>query len=265
MSADLLRAIEHAAVRGWPALESADIDGWIWRSTSGGSIRANSAATVTWHGTDIAQTIETCEVLYRAREAPCVFTISDVSMPSDLDARLAARGYARGDDHVTMAKALPMAVSRPVLSGPLLPANAHTSTTPTDAWFATYLSGLSEDRRGVARRLIANLPAQALFVSVTPVALERDPQPLTSSTGQTTSTGVTILDGRLASVQCMATQPEYRRQAGAWHVLSAIEALAQQGGASHLYLQTGSDNLAAQALYTKFGFHILGRYHTRTK
>jgi N-acetylglutamate synthase len=247
MSLDLLRAIEFAAVRGWPALEQSEIDGWVWRYASGGSIRANTVAALTWRGTDIDRTIAACETMYRAKGAPCVFTVSDVSAPLDLDARLEARGYARGQDHATMAKAVSPETP--------WPDDAGASAKPTEAWMATYLTGLSEDRRGVARQLIANLPDDAQFVSVSP---EHDQQ------CSVASTGLTIVDGPLASVQCMATLPAHRRRGGAWHVLAAIEALAQRRGATHLYLQTGGDNLGAQALYAKYGFSIVGRYHTRT-
>jgi N-acetylglutamate synthase len=247
MSVDLLRAIESAAVRGWPALEQNEIDGWVWRHTSGGSIRANSVAALVWRGHDIERSIASCEAMYRAKGAPCVFTVSDVSAPRDLDAHLKARGYERGGEHVTMAKVVPSKTSSHI--------HVSSATNPSEAWLATYLSGLSEDRQGIARRLIANLPRKAQFVSRSPA---RMPDTTVSSTG------LTIIDGPLASVQCMATRPEDRRKGGAWQVLAAIETLARTGGATHLYLQTGGDNLGAQALYSKFGFSIVGRYYTRT-
>ncbi len=244
MSDDLLAAVEAAAVRGWPALEQCVVDGWIWRYASGGSIRANSVAALDWRGTDLERAISTCETLYQARGAACVFTVSDASHPRDLDAHLDARGYHRGDDHVTMLK--------PIATDAVWPADVGVSDQPSEAWMATYLSGLSPDRRGIAATLIANLGLRARFVT-------------RSLGGETAgSSGLTVLDGPLASVQCMATLPQSRRAGGAWHVLSAIEILAQRSGASHLYLQTGGDNQAAQALYTKFGFRTLGRYHTRT-
>jgi len=99
-----LLAIEEAAVRGWPALQSSVIDGWIWRHTSGGSVRANTVAALAFTGSDVEAAITEAERCYRAAGAPPRFTVSEVSAPADLDERLAARGYIRGDDHVTMAK-----------------------------------------------------------------------------------------------------------------------------------------------------------------
>jgi ribosomal protein S18 acetylase RimI-like enzyme len=81
--------------------------------------------------------------------------------------------------------------------------------------------------------------------------------------GTVISSGLTVLDGPLASVQCMATSPEVRRSGGAIAVLAGIEAIAAKHGAYRLYLQTDGDNAAAIGLYERFGFAIVSRYHTR--
>ena len=245
MSANLLRHIEWAAVRGWPALEHQNVDGWRWRFTSGGSIRANSVAALDYTGADIDRTIDRVEALYHAQGAPSVFTVSDGSTPADLDARLAERGYVRGDDHVTMAKS--------VLPTVAFPPSTVASSSPPPGWMDAYLSGLSPDRRAIAPRLIGNLPKHGvMFVAH-------------MSNESTTSSGLTVIDGPLASIQCMATLRPARGRGGAKAVLAAIEGTALQHGVSTLYLQTGGDNTAARALYAGVGFEIIGRYHTRTK
>jgi N-acetylglutamate synthase len=243
MSSELLAQIEAAAVRGWPALTSEVIDGWVWRATSGGSVRANTVAALEFHGADVTAAIAACERLYFARNAPAVFTVSDVSLPHSLDATLAARGYVRGDDHVTMVK--------PVDADTTLPDRVAVGAQPTRGWLAAYLSGLSPDRRAIAPQLIAKLGTAAVFLA-------------DQTNGIATTSGLTVIDGPLASVQCMATLPMARRQGGGGRVLAGIEAIAAQNGCKHLYLQTSGDNAAAQALYRHHGFDVLGRYHTRT-
>ena len=240
----LLPEIEAAAVRGWPALETAEIDGWLWRRASGGSIRANSVATLAFTGRDSEPAIDRVEAHSRQRSAPACFSISDVSVPPDLDARLDSRGYVRGDDHVTMAVRIDARAA--------LPDGVALAGAPSSDWLVVYLSGLSDNRRAVAPHILERLPASAVYVSA-------------MHGGRVISSGLTIGDGRVASVQCMATLPDARRQGGAQQVLAAIEHVASQGGRTALYLQTGGDNLAARALYERAGFQVIGHYHTRTK
>jgi ribosomal protein S18 acetylase RimI-like enzyme len=244
---ELLLAAEHAAVAAWPALESADVQGWLWRYAAGGSLRANSAATLAFTGDDCATAILRVEELYGHKSAPCRFTISDVSVPRDLDQRLAARGYVRGIPHVTLAK--------PVASTPL-PADVEFEQHPSPQWLDVYLARLSEDRREVAPRILARLPPNRTFI-----ACRRG--------GKVISSGLCVWERRagltLASVQCMATTPAARRQGGALAVLHAIEAYAHRRGASHLYLQAEAANAGALALYRRAGFALAGHYHVRFK
>ncbi len=240
----LLRTIEQAAVRGWPALQSHDVSGWLWRLTSGGSVRANTVATLAFDG-DLVAAVAEVEARYARHNAAVVFTISDVTEPANLDDYLATRGYVRGDDHITMAK--------PVDCDATLPDGVAVGVEPTKGWMEAYLSGLSPDRRSIAPRLIAGLPKpNTVFL-----ASERS--------GVATSSGLTVIDGDVASVQCMATLPHERRHGGARRVLAGIEAIAAQNNARWLYLQTGADNTAARSLYQGVGFEVVGHYHTRTR
>lgn len=237
-----LLAIEEAAVRSWPALQRVPIDGWLWRCTSGGSVRANTVAALSFSGADVEGAIDEAERLYRAASAPSRFTISAVSAPSDLDQRLEARGYQRGDDHVTMCKS--------VSAGAAPTDAAGLGAEPTPEWMAVYLSGLTEDRRDVAPRILAGLPRHRMYFACV-------------RQGRLASSGLSIADGQFASVQCMATIQEAQRQGGARAVLAAIEAWAASQGCTTLYLQTGADNAAAIGLYEGCGFELAGHYHTR--
>lgn len=241
---ETLIAIEQAAVRSWPALEAAEIDGWLWRYASGGSLRANSVAALAFTGASVDAAIAEAERRYRARGAPCRFTISDVSEPGDLDRRLEAKGYARSEDHVTMAKAVAAAAPAP--------AEVEPSPDPTPEWLAVYLSGVSADRKGIAPTILAGLPRRRVFLAC-------------RRAGAVVASGMTIADGDLASVQCMATLAAARRQGCALSVLRAIEACAARQGCTRLYLQAESANTPAIALYERFGFRVAGRYHIRSR
>ena len=240
----ILTDVEWAAVRSWPALETADIHGWLWRYASGGSQRANSVAALAFTGTNVERAIDDAEQRYRARGAPSRFTLSEIAVPGDLDARLERRGYARGDDHLTMVKEVSAAAAKP--------ASVEISAAPDPAWMAVYLTGLSADRKAAAPAILAGLPAQRAFLSC-----RREVAVVAS--------GLTIADGDLASVQCMATLPAARRKGCAHAVLRAIEAQAAARACRYLDPQAEAANVAAIGLYESFGFHVAGRYHLRTK
>lgn len=240
--AELLE-IERAAVRGWPALETAAVDGWLARSSSGGSVRANSVSALDYTGADLDHSLANVDTFYRARNGVPRFTITDVSVPAGLDAALERRGWRRHGEHVTMARDIGGAALPPGIS-------VLTHAAPTPEWYRVYLEGLSPDRRAVAPRLVEQVPAPRLFFSGM-----RD--------GTVIASGLSVLDGLVASVQCMATLPSARRTGAARAVLAAIEAYAREGGARRLYLQTDVANAAAMTLYGSIGFTVAGRYHTR--
>jgi len=244
VSREQLAKIEAAAVRSWPAPETADVEGWLWRYASGGSLRANSVSTLAFSGNDLNAAVHDAERRYQAKGAACRFTISEVSRPRDLDARLAVMGYERGEGHVTMAKE--------VASSVRVPADAELYADPTPDWLAVYVSGLSPDRREIAPAILAGLPAHRCYFAC-------------HRAGVVVSSGLSIADGGLASVQCMATRAGARRNGCAKAVLSAIEAWAAAQGCTHLYLQAETANVAAIALYEGYGFRNAGRYHLRTK
>jgi len=245
VSREQLARIEAAAARAWPALETAHLEGWLWRYASGGSLRANSVFTLSFRGADFDAAVRDAERRYRAKGAPCRFTVTEASEPADIDARLAALGYARGEEHVTMAKAIAGSATR-------TPADVVVSADPTPEWLAIYLAGLGPNRREVAPAILAGLPARRSYFSC-----RRD--------GAVVGSGLSVADGGLASVQCMATLASARRQGSARAVLSAIEAWAVSQRCTWLYLQAETANAAAIALYEGFGFRIAGRYHLRTK
>lgn len=245
---DELMAIEAAAARGWPALETSAISGWLARASSGGSVRANSVSALVWHGGDLDAAIAEVERFYAGRGAPACFTITDVAEPAGLDAALAARGYQRKGEHVTLAKGVAATAGAPSPAGLTI----EMGDRPSAGWYGVYLAGVTPDRRAVAPRLVEGVPPPRVFVSAV-----RD--------GVVIASGLSVHDGALASVQCMATRAEARRTGAARAVLSAIEESAGVAGKSMLYLQADAENHAAIHLYESVGFTLAGRYHTRVR
>ncbi len=141
-------------------------------------------------------------------------------------------------------------MAKRIAPGPGEPRGIEIGRDPHPEWTEVYLSGLTPDRRGVAERLLAGLPAQRMYFAA-------------RFGGRLMSSGLSVADGDVASVQCMATLPDAQRQGGASAVLEAIERWAARQGCRMLYLQTDAHNAGARALYAKCGFFLAGCYHTR--
>lgn len=244
---DLL-AIEQASARLWLAHEQQPMGGWLWRYSHGGSQRANSVATLADPAMDVGRAIAAAELLYRKHGAPAWFQITEVSVPSGLDAELAKRGYVVRDRCETLACVL----SVPNLSSPSASGEIEMSSALTPAWFATYASTITPDRRAQAQAILERVPAPRAFCG-----LRRD--------GELIATTLCAVDGSVARIKCVATRDAARRTGAAEAVVRAALGWAARGGARIASLGLTATNTPAQTLYAKLGFTLAGRYHIRAK
>ena len=229
---DDLRRIERLHVRAWPAFETADIHGWLWRYSGGGSQRANSVSTVDFAGADPARALDEVEARYRARNAIVRLHTYDLSAPAGIIDLLQRRGYRGGETTLTMAKAV--GTSNP-------PDDVEVAPVPSVEWQEVYLGAISESRRNVNAKILGAVPQPCGYFSC-------------RRAGQVISTGLCVADGDFAVIECMATRAEARRQGGADAVLRSLEAWAADQGVKTLALQVVADNAAAVPLYTRLGF-----------
>src|SRR5689334_20295474 len=132
---DDLRRIERLHVRAWPAFETADIEGWLWRYSGGGSQRANSVSTVDFAGADPVAALDEVEARYRARNAIVRLHTYDLSTPAGIVDLLQRRGYRAGETTLTMAKAVSASDS---------PGDVEVASTANAQWQEVYLGAISE-------------------------------------------------------------------------------------------------------------------------
>jgi GNAT superfamily N-acetyltransferase len=239
ITTDDLTRIERLHVRAWPALETANIHGWLWRHSGGGSKRANSVSTVDFSGSDPALALDEVEARYRARNVATQVHTYDLSAPAGIADLLQGRGYNTSETTLTMAKAVGAANPS---------ADVEVSATPSAEWREVYLGAISESRRRINAQILNAVPQPCAYFSC-----GRD--------GQVISTGLCVTDGDFAVVECMATRTEARRQGGADAVLRSLEAWAAKQGARTLALQAVAINAPAVALYTRFGFASVATNH----
>lgn len=240
-----LADIEHAAVVAWPALDTAMIGAWLWRSSSGGSGRANSVSCLAEPGVDVEAAVADAEARYRERRAPARFQITDVALPGDLDLFLASRGYEAYDTCTTLARPLTTADAA-------MPPGILLTDRPCADWFEVYAGVITPDRRTVAPRILERVPQPCAFVGAT-------------VDGRVAATVLVVLVGRIAIVECVATAEAARRRGVARTAMRGAMAWAAEQGATTGALGVVATNAPAQALYRGLGFIEQGRYHLRRK
>jgi GNAT superfamily N-acetyltransferase len=237
LAPDDLRRMERAHVKAWPALETARVDGWLWRSSGGGSQRANSVSTIDYEGADPVRSLEKVEALYRAKGVPARLQSFSAGQPGGLAKILAARAYAEGETTLTMAKPLQASAPAP---------QVEISDEATPKWLEVYLGVITENRRVVNTKIIESIPGPRAFF-----AHRHD--------GRIISTALCVVLGDCAVIECVATRADARGQGGAMSVLGALEAWAHRQGARLLGLQVSEENPPALALYGRLGFTVVDR------
>jgi hypothetical protein len=244
ISPDTRLAVERAAVAAWPAAETADIDGWLWRYSGGGSQRANSVATLAFRGANPELAIDAGEERYRARGMAPMFQICDVTAPADLDERLARRGYRLQEPCTALAKRI-----SPAVSGCLDP-DVEIGNSPSQAWLDVYLAGITESRRLFAPAILARVPQPCAFL-------------LVREEGRPAATALGVVAEGVVIAECVMTLAGLRRGGAATRVMRALEAWGASRGATIAALQMVTANAPAQGLYAKLDYVRVGGYHYR--
>jgi N-acetylglutamate synthase len=224
--------MERAHVLAWPALRTANIDGWLWRSSGGGSQRANSVSTIDFHGADLEAAIDMVEARYRGVSMPARFQLFDATTPPALTDSLRRRGYVEGDATLTMFKRLePAAAVIPV----------ETRDYAWDEWCDVYLGAITESRRTVNREILTSIPEPRAFFGY-------------CAGGRVVSTALCIVGFGCAMIECVATRPDARRRGSAVTVLAELLSWAAQQDADLIGLQVVANNTPAIRLYEGLGF-----------
>jgi GNAT superfamily N-acetyltransferase len=224
--------MERAHVLAWPALRTATIDGWLWRSSGGGSQRANSVSTIEFTGHDLNASIDAVETRYRAIDQPARFQTFDHTCPAGLTDALRARGYTEGEATATMF--------RP--SGPTAaPPQVESRDYPWDEWCDVYLAEITKSRRAVNRLILSAIRKPCQYF-----ASRHD--------GRIISTALCVVNCGCAVVECVASRSDSRRQGGAASVMAGLLAWAAMQDTNLVGLQVVANNTPAIRLYENLGF-----------
>ncbi len=244
----LLRRIEDAGLNASAPPQQRWLDGWLVRLSPGKAKRARCVNAVAIGVRPTAEKVLECEALFQAAGLPLFVRITPFTQPSDLDDRLAARGWHRIDDTRVMV----LTSLRDVIE-PQLPDGIEAAL----AGPAEYAQAVGALRGSTADQCAAH--AQRLTLSPVPhsgLIWRRD--------GQIVACGQTAPEGPVVGLYDVFTASQERGRGLARSLCSWLLAKARDdGGAAVAYLQVEADNHAARSVYGRLGFADGYRYHYR--
>ena len=248
----LIREVEAQARRAWPALEAAPLEGWILRAAEGATRRSNSVHPI-GPVADLERTLARACAWYDARGLPSRFYLTPVSVPEDLDARLAARGWARETGALVQWADLPLAEGAG--AAPADPPEVRTRIEGAvgDEWFERFAAwrDLDAPSRASHRKILARVPERPAFATV--------------GDGEPRAAGLAVCDGEWVGLFDLIVAPTARRRGWGRALVRSLLAWGLNAGARRAYLQVDDANTPAIALYEAMGFRTAYAYSYRRR
>ena len=242
-----VRRFEEITLNTSSALKQAMHDGWVLRFSPGSNVkRANSVTALYPSSLPIEEKIDYCEAAYAREGLPARFRVNEFCDPPDLDARLAARGYAKIEPTLVMSLALAPAPAAP------LPADCEELSL--DVWLT-----VAHQLRGDEKETVAAHRArlESLIVRRFHVVLRIDSAPVCVGLG-------TLQDGCFGLFDIFTPAP-LRNHGYSRRLTGALLAIARREQATLAFLQVDESNLPARHIYEGFRFRLVYGYWYRVK
>jgi GNAT superfamily N-acetyltransferase len=241
------RSLEEISLNALPSLQTVHYDGWLVRFSRGYARRANSVNAIYPSTLPIDEKIAYCEALYAASGYETYFKISPAVQPTDLDARLEERGYAREAETIVQVADLAGvddAVDEAVTIAERL----------DSAWIADYcrLNTVPDRLVGTLTDLLGLIKPSTGFAT-----FRRDSEIL--------AVGLAVRERDHVGLFDIVTAPSARNQGIGRRLVSALLRWGRDGGATHGYLQVMLTNAPALRLYENLGFREAYWYWYRVK
>ncbi|MFG2223728.1 GNAT family N-acetyltransferase [Streptomyces sp. NPDC048644] len=241
-----VRELTEVAARGWPAIETERLGGWLLRASGGFTRRANAALPLGDPGLPLDEALARTTRWYGERGLPArlVVTTGRPDTCEALDGELARRGWrTEAPTRVRTAALAPLADTGADT------APVRLTREPDAAWLGLY-HRVGGPPGPEVHQVLTGGPS-VWFATVT------------GADGAPEAIGRCVVDGRWAGFAAIEVAPELRRRGLATVVMAALAERALDEGASAAHLQVEADNDAAHALYDRLGFADHHGYHYR--
>ncbi len=239
--------IEETSQNAWPALQQIIYDGWLLRIANGYSRRSNSINVLYSGILELPHKVDYCEENYKRQGLPTIFRLTTLVDNTQLNALLAARGYAATDS--VNVQVLDMKAVRPHFTGDFDILNGPTRWDNITWWQKTYvqMQGFSPEKSAAHGQIVRIIPFPAC-----PMIMYRQEKPVCC--------GLAVLDGEYLGLFNLITTESERNKGYGRKLLANLLAWGKRRGAQYAYLQVDSTNTPALCLYAKAGFKDAYRY-----
>lgn len=234
--------LEDLSMTAWPAPRRIIHRGWALYFAAGHTGRANSAnAMVPLAGIDDA-TIALFEAEYRRQGLAPMFRLTPLC-PPDLGGRLSGRGYVVASKSKVLFR--PLAG----LAGVSPDASVRVQEKLDQTWMDAYrrMMPVPEPEIPALLSILTGIAVRPRFAT-----LWQDGQPVAAC--------LSVLDRDWAGFFKVACRADRRGQGLSRRLMADMMARAAAEGATGAYLQVGSENAPALALYARLGFRHLYDY-----
>jgi N-acetylglutamate synthase len=243
----MIKEIEEISMNAWPALQTVHYDGWILRFANGVTKRSNSVNPIYASKIDVVDKINYCENLYRSKNLPPCFKISEIVQPDGLDQRLEAHGYK----HVFDISVQLVNINRWNFS---FDKNIQIAEVTDDTWLDDYIrmNEVNPVSRPVLKRILDQIIVSKGLFTLT-------------ENGLAVGCGLGVAENKHIGLFDIVIDKSYRNQGLGQKLIESILAWGKSKGAEYGYLQVLIDNAPAVRLYSKVGFKEEYRYWYRMK
>lgn len=225
----------------WPSLQTVVFDGWILRYAEGLTKRSNCVIPLYHSSLPIETKIKFCENFYFSRNQPCIFKLTGMSKPEDLDRELDFRAYGRSEESIVMT--LDMNQKWENLSSSL------EFVSPEDWVF--YYSKLNHfNKMGLLHRVLSASVARNFFGVI-------------KFNGEVVACGLLAIQEKMGGIFQVVVDDTLRRRGFGKELLLGFIAKARTEKLRLLYLQVENRNMIAKNLYQKLGFRNEYKYWYR--
>jgi len=243
-----LRRVEEQSLNVTQTGRQLFYDGWLLRMMPGRIKRARSVNAFYASSLDVAHKIRHCERVYAAAGLPAMFRITPFDAPHDLDATLAAHGYAQfeaTDVLLAQLQAPPATGVRDDVDLRMPDLHAYCAAVAA-------IRGSTHAQRDAHEARLAS----AAVGHHCAIVLDE---------GRPVASGQLAYEGDIGGVFDVITATDARGRGHATALCAHLLTWAWSHGMRIAYLQVTSDNAPALAVYRKFGFEPAYRYHYRCR